>query len=173
MLLKRCVRAGLPLIAAVVVCSAVLAASTAGWRDYHNHTLGLTLKFPSGWRRAPDYNYRYVGKDGFFQLDAIAGESVKLDRVVSNEIHRKVLNYGALPKIKTMKVDGREARLIVPSGDQPKDMRGQAVVIVRMAEPTRLGCQRYNFLILWADKDHIRDIAGTVKFVKRSANGRC
>jgi hypothetical protein len=164
----------LALLGALVVASALFAANTSGWRTYKNCTFDVTLKYPQDWKRVAGYNYSYAGKKGFFQLSAVSAGSRKIEDVAKSEAQQKLSPYGSTPTISEIKVDGQDARLVMPSKDQAKEMKGQAAVIVRMPEPTCIGCERYNYIVLYADKDHIKSIAGTLRFIKPTeGTGKC
>jgi hypothetical protein len=163
-------RVGNPKIAQIVLAvflmsAVVWSASTSGWRTYSNRTLNVEIKYPPDWHRIAGFSYRYGGKDGFFQLNAAQGEALKVDQAAKNEANQRQRPYGSNPTITSLKVAGQEARLIMPSADQPKDLNMRAAVVVRMPEPCCIGSQRYTFLVLWADKEHIRTIADTLKFL--------
>jgi TolB protein len=74
--------------------------------------------------------------------------------------------YGSDPKIINRIIDGQEARLILPSADQPEEMKNQAGLIVKYPEAVNINGSLYYYLILWADKAHIEQIGNTIKFLK-------
>lgn len=124
--------------------------------------LNVSFLYPLNWRQVtPD---RYEGVDGFFQVGAISGES--LDQVCRDEAFHPLLPYGSEPTIVKTRIQGQEACFIFPYPDQPPEMRGQSALIVRYPTPINIGGQTYNFFILWADQDHIREIANTVTFLR-------
>jgi hypothetical protein len=139
--------------------------STPGitWQTLVERVFGVTLQHPIGWQPQTGYERRYAGPDGFLQLGALSGAGRTIDEVADNEAHHKLQPYGSEPRIEPLLVQDRKARFILPSADQPKEMAGQAALIVDLARPIQIAAQSYRFLILWADVDHIRDIASTLK----------
>ncbi|MGD1995111.1 MAG: hypothetical protein PVI59_18110, partial [Anaerolineae bacterium] len=128
---------------------------------------GITLQFPPDWEADPGYSdeggdTRFAGINGFVQVSAMSSGS--LDEAVEAEAGHHLQPYGAQPIIETMDLDNQPARLIVPSDDQSADPFHQAAVIARYPQPIELGGQEYEFLILWADPEHIRAIAQSVRF---------
>lgn len=133
------------------------------WQIHTDAVFGISLQHPAGWMPLAGYERRYAGPDGFFQLSALSGAGWTLDEVADNDAHHKLQPYGSQPRIERLLVQAREARLILPSADQPKEMAGQAGLIVDLPQPIQIAGESYRFLILWADADHIRDIASTLE----------
>lgn len=112
----------------------------------------------------PARNMRYEGSDGFFQVSAIsAGDSIA--DVCSSEAFHPLMPYGSSPRIVMMTIQNREACFIFPSADQPAEMNKQAALIVRYPRPIQIGETFYNYFILWADVNHIRQIGGQLSFL--------
>ncbi len=132
-------------------------------KKYSNAGFGASLQYPSAWQPVAGNERRFAGADGFFQVDAISGNGLTIDDVADSEAHHKLQPYGSEPTIEKWLAAGREARLILPSADQPKEMNRQAGLIVELPKPIEMGGQRYDYLVLWADLDHIREIAGTLR----------
>ncbi len=141
------------------------ATPTASWTTYSDPSYHITLKYPSAWHFIPGYGIKYGGADGFFQLSAISGPSASIDEIAENDAYHKLLPYGSQPTIEPLEIDGQPARLILPSADQPQAMAGQSGLIVQLPEPIAISGDRYNFIILWADEQHIRQIAGTLSLM--------
>ena len=59
----------------------------------------------------------------------------------------------------------QEACLILPSADQPAEMREQAAYIVAYPQPVTIGGTTYRYFVLWADRRHINAIARTLTFL--------
>ena len=130
---------------------------------YSAPVFGIALQLPPDWLPQEGYDRRYAGPDGFFQLSAISGEGLAIDEVAENEAQHQLQPYGSAPTIESLLVQGREARLILPSADQPAQMEGQAGLVIKALQPVEISGFGYNYLILWADQDHIREIAVTVQ----------
>lgn len=73
--------------------------------------------------------------------------------------------YGSSPRIVMQTIQTREACFIFPSVDQPAEMNKQAALIVRYPRPVQIGETFYNYFILWADVNHIRQIGGQLSFL--------
>ncbi|MFX1355538.1 MAG: hypothetical protein ACFFGP_16410, partial [Promethearchaeota archaeon] len=123
---------------------------------------GVHLQYPLGWAPQAGYGVKYSGPDGFFQLSAIDAAGWTLDEVAESEAHHKLQPYGSDPTIERLEVDGLEARLILPSTDQPESMKGQAGVIVDLPWQIEIAGEKYDYLVLWADQGHIRGIAASL-----------
>jgi|GEM_PF-1014934 len=154
---------GLPTPKSTPAATVLLSTPIAVWTTYTNPSFGIILQYPAHWQPKPGYERRFAGPDGFFQLSAISGEAATIDQVTESDAYHKLQPYGSMPEIETLQVQGQEARLILPSADQPKEMEGQAGLIIHLPQPIEITGQRYHYLILWADKNHIREIAQTVK----------
>jgi TolB protein len=129
---------------------------------------GITLEFPPDWEADPGYSdleggtTRFAGVNGFVHVSAMSSASI--DEAVEAEAGHYLQPYGSQPVLETIEVDGQPARLIMPSDDQSADPFRQAAVIARYPQPVELSGQAYEFLILWADTEHIRAIAQTMRF---------
>jgi len=142
---------------------AVSTATPEPVSTYSELAFGIAVQLPPDWLPQDGYERRYAGSDGFFQLSAISGEGLTIDEVTDNEAQHKLQPYGSAPTIESLLVQGREARLILPSADQPAQMEGQAGLVIKALQPVEIWGFGYNYLILWADQEHIRDIAATVQ----------
>jgi len=138
----------------------------ADWSTYSSAVYNVTLRYPSEWSLDPRYNQpngeRYVGPDGFFQVSA--SRAATLDDAAASEANHALDPYGTHPTITTLTVAGQEARLVLPSTDQPPEMRGQAALIVVSPRPIKLGTTAYPYLVVWADQGHVTTIASTLRF---------
>ena len=131
-------------------------------KQYTNESFGVTFQYPASWKRENDE--RYVGDDGFFQISAIFG-SEDINEICHDEAFQELRPYGTMPEIIPSANQSLEACTILPSSDQPEEMNRQAAYIVKYPEPIQLGGEMYNYFILWADKDHIKKISSTIKFL--------
>lgn len=130
--------------------------------EFTNETFDVNFQYPIGWKRVSDE--RYEGKDGFFQISALFG-SEKLDEVCHAEAHQDNKPYGSNPTIEKNESSTLQSCLIMPSDDQPAEMKRQAAFIVKYPAPITIKEKTYNYFILWADKDHIKEISSTVMFL--------
>ena len=131
-------------------------------KEYTNELFDVNFQYPANWERVNDE--RYEGSDGFFQISAILG-SENIEEVCHDEAFQESMPYGSAPQIINSSSAYVEACTILPSDDQPLDMKEQAAYIVQYPSPTTIGDQMYNYLILWADKNHIKGIYSTMQFL--------
>lgn len=139
------------------------APTPTPWPRYEDDLYQVSFSYPGAWRDVSDgLTTRLAGDDGWVQLSA-AGAPFDVDTVAGNEAHHKLQPYGSSPTVVPFALpDGRPARLILPSADQPASMNGQAMIVTPYAEPLLIGSYAYNYLMLAADGDHIRDIGATL-----------
>jgi TolB protein len=146
----------------------------AAWKTFASGDYAVTLRYPPGWALDPRYTRpdqeRYTGSDGFFQVSASGADSI--DAAADHEANQLQHPYGSQPTISSLQVDGQEARLVLPSADQPGEMAGQAAVIVASPQPIRLASVSYPYLVLWADQGHVRAIVTTLRFTVANATAR-
>jgi len=134
---------------------------------YINYAYGVNLRYPSDWKPVGGQTYdRYEGSGGFFSVGASGTGSMTMDKVIVNEVDSPFKPYGTEPYTQTLTIDEQKAKLIMPSPDQDPSMHGQAVLVVEYPEPKVIGTQTYSFLILWADRNNIQDIASSLTFVR-------
>ena len=130
-------------------------------KEYH-----VSLQYPSTWiLKTAYYSPRYEGTDGFFEISALDGEGWTIDQAAENDANHILKPFGTTPLISDFKVQGQEARIIMPSDDQPIGMKDTAELIVKSPVKIQINGDSYYFLILCADKYHIKQIAKTVKFI--------
>jgi len=133
-----------------------------GWSTYASSDFGVSLRHPAHWSPASGEQNKVEGDDGFLILDAIGSPQATIDAVAAGQAGHKLRPYGSQPTIEPLSVQGQEARLILPSADA--NMGGQAMLIVRYPQPVLIAGTAYEFFALYADQDHIRDIAQSVRF---------
>jgi len=135
------------------------------WKLYTNSKYKITLEYPPEWKENKAYTNRYDGKDGFFQVTAISAESLSIDKVADEDAHHIAQPYGSNPQINKLMIQGEEARMIMPSSDQAKEMNSQAGLIIKYPKPVKIGNRTYNYFVLYADKNHIEEISKNIKFI--------
>jgi TolB protein len=136
-------------------------------KQYKNSTYGVSLSYPSNWRRTKGYEdrERFSGADGFFLVSALSSPSPSTIQNVCNDALNHRLNpYGTRPQVQRLQIQGRPACLILPSSDQDPAMERIATLIVRYPTPIRLNGANYNHLTLSANKEHIRQITNGLRF---------
>ncbi|MGE5581740.1 MAG: LysM peptidoglycan-binding domain-containing protein [Bacillota bacterium] len=121
----------------------------------------VVFLYPAGWLRVADE--RYEGPDGFFQVSAVKGRS--LEEVCREEAFHILKPYGAKPGIRRLTIQQQQSCIIHPSADQQAEMKGQAVLIARYPQPVIISGCSYQFLVLWADKNHLQDLSSTLEFL--------
>jgi hypothetical protein len=140
----------------------VVLTPSVAWAAFSDTTYGITLQHPAHWQPIPGYDLKWGGSDGFFQLSAIGSETASIDEVAEQEAYHKLMPYGSAPTIEALPVDGQPGRLILPSPDQRMGMLGQTGLIIQLPQPIQISGNPYNYLILWADQTHVRDVAETI-----------
>jgi TolB protein len=130
--------------------------------EFTNETFDVNFQYPASWHRVNDE--RYEGSDGFFQISALSGTDT-IDGVCHAEAFQQLMPYGSSPQIIKMQNPNVESCIILPSADQPADMKGQAAFIVKYPSPILIDGMSYNYFILWADKGHIHEISSTILFL--------
>lgn len=131
---------------------------------YTSPVFQVTLQHPAGWRHVEGYEEKYDGADGFFQLSALSGEGKTIEEICEWEAAN--FAYGFLPQLQWWQVQGQDACVIWPSEDQELVKRDQAALIVRFPKPVQIRGNVCHYLILWADKYHIVEMAKTLDFVE-------
>ncbi len=130
------------------------------WSTYTNETFKVRLMYPSTWTRVD--TERYEGIDGFFQISAIYSNK-SLEEVCREEAYHNLMPYGSAPVIREGTLSGQPACFIYPSSDQPAEMRNQASAITKYKVPITVQGQEYNYFIIWASKEHIKEITDTIE----------
>ncbi|HUV88905.1 MAG TPA: hypothetical protein VMY80_04570 [Anaerolineae bacterium] len=138
------------------------------WTTYSNPTFAISLQYPADWQPVPGYGepetgeIRFGAENGFFHVNAM--DAATIDDAAASEAGHKLQPYGSQPTIENLQIQGQEARLILPSADQPAGMGHQAALIVRYPQPVYITGHTYPYFVLWADQGHIRVIAQTLQF---------
>jgi hypothetical protein len=158
---------GVILYAHHIVTSRQVSSPVSPVTKYSNYVYKINLEYPSDWQATAGYNYdHYDGTTGFFSLSATGDVKTTLDDLVKRDLASPSQEYGSNPSVIDITVDGQEARLITPSADQNALLKGQAELIVAYPIPAIISLQAYPFLVLLADKDHIKDIITSLSFIR-------
>ncbi|WP_419874166.1 hypothetical protein [Candidatus Pristimantibacillus sp. PTI5] len=129
---------------------------------YTSFVYRVSFPYPASWRRVGEE--RYEGPSGFFQVSAISAGD-RIADVCRSEAFHPLMPYGSSPRIVMTTIQNQEACFIFPSADQPAEMNKQAALIVRYPRPVQIGETSYNYFILWADVNHIRQIGRRLSFL--------
>ncbi|HEY0827781.1 MAG TPA: hypothetical protein VGE40_06785 [Bacilli bacterium] len=132
------------------------------YKIYTNLLYRVSFPYPANWHRVSDE--RYEGIDGFFQISAILSEG-PIEEVCRSEAFHPLKPYGTSPKVVKTSIQCQKACFILPSEDQPLEMRNQAALIVKYPHPVRIRETFFNYFILWADQKHIVPLARGLSFV--------
>ena len=139
---------------------------------YTNPYFLVSLTYPAAWQ--PDANYpkiqdiptHFTGPDGFFGVDTIGGNDTPLTDVVQALVSNQSSSFGKNPTMTLAKLGDQEAAFVLPSADQAKENRGGAAFIARYPKPISFDKKTvFYYFVLFADKDHIKNIAETMKFL--------
>lgn len=126
----------------------------------------ISFKYPRTWVKNPRYPDKYEGLTGFFQVADVSNPIDNLDQVVEQEINQPYLPYGTAPRVLSLTVDGQPARLIYPSDDQATPLRErEAALYIQYKTPDIINGEKYPYVVIWADKLHMRLIIDSFKFI--------
>ncbi|HZK55596.1 MAG TPA: peptidase M56 [Desulfosporosinus sp.] len=131
-----------------------------------NQEFHVSLQYPSTWKANNNYSpARYEGDNGYFQISAFDGKGWSIDQVAESDANHLLKPYGTTPSITKLEIQGKEVRLIKPSEDQPKEEKQKAELIIKYSKPIQINSDEYYYFVLWSDKQHIEEIAKTIKFI--------
>lgn len=131
-------------------------------QEFTSEVFGVNFQYPATWHRVNDV--RYEGDDGFFQISALFG-SDNIDEVCHAEAFQQSMPYGSAPRMIQSQNPYVQTCTILPSSDQPANMKSQAAYLAVYPSPMTINGMNYNYFILWADKEHIEEIAATLLFL--------
>ncbi|MCJ7567529.1 MAG: hypothetical protein MUO58_08320 [Anaerolineales bacterium] len=136
------------------------------WTTFSSPAFAISLQYPADWQPAgygsPETGeIKFAGINGFFHINSMDADSI--DILANAEAGHRLQPYGSQPTIEALQIQGQEARLILPSSDQPAGMQYQAALIVRYPEVESIVWSP-RYFVLWADMPHIRTIAETLRF---------
>lgn len=139
---------------------------------YFNAAYNVSLQYPANW--VPTSAGRFQGTDGFFEVEAISSNA-SLEDVYRGQSSGDSSLYITNPVTSELQIQGQEARLIMPSEEQQTGRKKQhAALIVRYPKPIPIQGEKgdYNYLLLRTDKEHISDIANTIRFLDADSTGQ-
>ena len=142
-----------------------VASSTSGWQSYTNPTFKISLKFPANWTRTqgdPASGERFGAADGYVAISA--ANAMSIDALAQSEANKPGQPYGPNPRIENLTIQGQPARLITPSTAAAPGIQQNAALIAMYPRPALVLNSFYNYLVLYADAVHVRDITDTLSF---------
>ncbi len=132
------------------------------WEVFTNKDYNVCFMYPSHWKKTQEE--KYDGIDGFFEIAAI-GSSNSIQDVCIHEAFGRNRNYGTNAKFINLKIENQDACLIYPSNDQTSNMNNISALIVKYPKQIMLKQKNYDYIILWANKEYIRQIGSTLSFL--------
>ncbi len=139
---------------------------------YANPDFKVEFRYPRAWK--PDavkggFHGTYLafrGEDGHFGIDAVgAAADIPIDQAVRDTVNASGHPYGSKPTMTQATLGGMDARLILPSADQPPERAGEVAFIVRYPKPFMIASSTYFYFVLYVDKDHFQSIGNTFTFI--------
>ena len=141
--------------------------------EYRNETFNVRFKYPASWQPNSEAPYagsvpvRYEGEVGFFHVDATGSGGADISAVAQSIASHTLLPYGTSPIISAHSVGDADARLILPSSDQPAEMKDEAALIVRYPAAVNISGTQFDFFVLYAHKDYMPLFMDTLEFLSR------
>ena len=146
------------------------------FEKYSNPLLGIEFNYPKNFiPYLRDHEYlvgrpsRFTsGKDSYAPLDGssyfvidLGSSGRSIDQHARDEAYHKLQPFGKSPLIKKLKIEGQEARLIIPSDPS----NNETELIVKLKTPVLVSGNYWPFLMISVHKDLNRK---TVKIISKS-----
>lgn len=169
---KYAVRLSLIPVLALASCAPTGAQEPAVFKRVNVDNFHITLLVPEGWQENYEEPHRYDGDDGYVRFYATGSLGMTLEQsvaVLTGSI-RDRYPYGTEPTVEATTAAEQPARLILSSADYHQMMpRDPAALVVAYPEPVTLGNgMTYMHLVLQADRNHVRDLGESLRFVEAS-----
>jgi len=129
------------------------------WSKYINNTYNLSLMYPPLWAKMN--NMHYAGIDGYFRISELKTDKT-IEDVCKTEAYHKLLPYGSNPAIVSDTASGLDVCLVLPSEDQPTDMKKQTALIIKCKEGLQIDNQLSSYIILYTNMEHLNDIKNSL-----------
>lgn len=129
------------------------------WSKYINTLYNISFMYPTPWAKINSLHY--AGIDGYFRISIMKSE-MALEDICKSEAYHKLQPYGSNPKIVSDMTSGLDACLVLPSADQPTDMKRQTALIVKYPKGLEIDRQTYSHFILWTDMEHLDHIKNSL-----------
>lgn len=137
----------------------------AAYKDFTSPLYNITFKYPADWTKNPNYEERYDGPNGFFEVAELESFGRPIDQVVKREIDIPIKPYGTNPEVKAIELDGEPARIIMPSPDQQKVFEREVAIIIKNKKPVEENSGTYDYTVIWTNKENVQKILDTFKFL--------
>ena len=135
--------------------------------EFVSNKYKISFKYPKNWSRNPRYEDKYEGENGFFEIGDFTGMGENIDEAVKAEVNEAYKPYGNNPTIRKFIVDGQPARVIYPSGDQAQFYKDrETAIVVEYPQPIVIDGKKYDYVVIWANREFVPLIISTFKFVK-------
>ncbi|MDF2591596.1 MAG: hypothetical protein K0S75_1062 [Clostridia bacterium] len=126
---------------------------------YTNPIYNVSLMYPTQWAKVNSLHY--AGIDGYFRISVLESD-MSLEEICKIEAYHKLEPYGSDPTIVSDTSAGQDVCLIVPSEDQPTDMKRQTALVIKYPNGLNIDSETYSHLILWTDMEHLQDIKNSL-----------
>lgn len=135
--------------------------------DFVSEKYRISFKYPRSWSRNPRYTDKYEGATGFFEVGDFEGTGDTIDEAVNAQINEDYKPYGTNPMVRSVVVDGAQARIIYPSADQSSFFNDRdTAIVVQYPQPLVVDNQTYDYVVIWASRAYVPLIISTFKFVR-------
>lgn len=137
--------------------------NTDGWKTCRNDRYGVSFRYPAQWHHSDEYGeIEFDGQDGSVQVTASKGTALR--PLCNGAATHKLKPYGKHPQVQFLKVLDRPACIVWPSADQGEPYFAE--LIVKYPQPLMIDGDSWTYLIINADKDHLRPIMRTLQFIQ-------
>ena len=137
----------------------------ANYKTFRSPLYDVTFKYPADWTKNPNYEERYDGPSGFFEVSELESFGRSIDQVTKQEIDIPIKPYGTRPEVISTELDGEPARIIMPSSDQQKVFDREVAIIVKNKRPVSEGSDIYDYTVIWTNRDNLQTILDSFKFL--------
>lgn len=134
-------------------------------KEFRSDLYDITFKYPATWTKNLAYEERYDGPGGFVEVAELEAYGRDIDAVTKQEIDTPIQPYGSNPKVVDLELDGRPARIIIPSSDQNKVFERELALIIKNKKPVIEGQDFYDYTIIWTNKDNLETLLNSFKFI--------
>jgi LysM repeat protein len=137
---------------------------------YVNKAYRISFLYPPLWAKVNSFHY--AGIDGFFRVSVIKSDQSTAD-ICKAEAYHNLNPYGANPDIIVATAADLKAYLVIPSTDQPMEMKKQTALIIKYPQVLEIGDHTYSHFILWTDLDHLNGIKDSLAFEEDMLTSEC